>query len=94
MTNEWELLFHNNRLMHRLGSTFTDFCSLLLFPSFCFPIFGWQFVLTPHGQASMGLPMLDRTILLLEISTLLVALGLAAVNGESSPYSFPPSLNW
>ena len=41
----------------------------------------------------MGLPMLGCAILLLEISTL-VALSLAAVNGESLPYRFPPSLNW
>jgi hypothetical protein len=87
-----------------LGSTFTDFCSLLPFPSLsfpflpftslCFPIFGWQFVVIyPRGQAPMGLPMLGRAILLLEISTL-VALNLAAVNGKPSPYSFPPSWNW
>ena len=86
-------MLHKIRLMYRLGSTFTDFCSLF-FPFFCFPIFGWHFVLIdPRGQAPMGLSMLGRAILLLEVSNL-VALSLAAVNGESSPYSFPPSLNW
>jgi hypothetical protein len=70
------------------------FAPSFLFLPLCFPIFGWQFVvIDPRGQAPMGLPMLGRAILLLEISTL-VAFNLAAVNGEPSPYSFSPSLNW
>jgi hypothetical protein len=95
MTNGGELLLHNNRLMHRLGFRLSPiFAPSFLFPTLCFPIFGGQFVvIDPRGQAPMGLPMLGRAILLLEISTL-VTLNLAAVNGEPSPYSFPPSWNW
>ena len=73
-----------------------DFHRFLLPPSFSFlllPNFWLAICIDPGGQAPMDLPMLGRAILLLEISTL-VALNLAAVNGEPSPYSFPPSWNW
>jgi hypothetical protein len=41
----------------------------------------------------MGLSLFGRAILLLDISALF-ALSLAAVSGEPSPYSFPPSGHW
>lgn len=90
MTNGWELLLHTNRLTHRLRST-----SKLFAPSFFLLLsnFWLAICIDPRGQAPMGLSVLGRPILLLEISTL-VAFSLAAVNGEPSPYSFPPCLNW
>jgi hypothetical protein len=95
MTNRGELLLHNNRLMHRLGFRLSPIFapSFLFLPSVSQFLVGNFVVIDPRGQAPMGLPMLGRAILLLEISTL-VALNLAAVNGEPSPYSLPPSWFW